>query len=92
MICYRIFWGIDAIVVLTAIYFFIEGMLNQTVKSNNAGIWFLMLAIPVLVLLTGTVLKNNEHIQYAKTILGCMAVPAVLAGLFILYLTTQKWN
>ncbi|GAB4018078.1 osmoprotectant transporter permease [Spirosoma sp. KCTC 42546] len=89
-----IFWGIDAVIALIFFYFFFVGIADGSVSSFNAGLWFLLLTVLGAVLIGGYWLHTHQHEQGAKILLGLLAIPGLLCGLFflILILTNPRWN
>ena len=93
MILFWIFWVIDAVIALIAIYFFIIGLMDGSVSSFNSGIWTALL-ISLFVLLGLSFYFRDQYLSLAKTLLGVLAIPALLFGVFMLVaiLTKAKWN
>ncbi|WP_254560322.1 osmoprotectant transporter permease [Dyadobacter diqingensis] len=92
MIFFWIFWCIDAIIALTVLYFFGEGLADHTISASNIGSWLLLLLIPAIILGIGYVLKSNNELMWAKVIVSLMAIPGLLFGVFALYLGNQNWQ
>jgi hypothetical protein len=94
MILFWIFWGIDAIVAIIALYFFFIGLADGSVSSFNIGIWIVLLVV-LTVLLFGTLtLKSAGNLLLARLLAGLLAVPALLFLLFfsIVIVSGTKWN
>ncbi len=94
MILFWILWGIDAIVALVAVYFFVVGLGDGSVSSYNGTLWFGIL-ISLAALLGGSWgLKYLGKVGTAKVLLSVVAVPAFLFFLFFLItiLSKPRWN
>jgi len=94
MILFWILWGIDAIVGIIAIYFFLVGLSDGSVSSFNLGLWLVILIL-LSALLGGTILlKSSDRLTAAKSLLAVLAVPAFLFGLYMLIALTSgsRWN
>ena len=94
MILFWILWGIDALVALVAIYFFIIGLGDGSVSSFNGLLWLGILVGLAAVLGGGWMLKTSGQLKSAKVLLSVVAVPAVFFFLFFLLLILSKprWN
>lgn len=94
MILFWILWGIDALVALVAIYFFIVGLGDGSVSSFNGLLWLGILAGLAAVMGGSWMLKASGQLKSAKILLSVVAVPAVLFFLFFLLLILSKprWN
>ena len=94
MILFWILWGMDALVALVAIYFFIVGLGDGSVSSFNGLLWLGILAGLAAVMGGSWMLKASGQLKSAKILLSVVAVPAVLFFLFFLLLILSKprWN
>lgn len=94
MILFWIFWGIDAIVALIALYFFFIGIADGSVSSFNIALWFVLLAALAAVLIGSFMLKSADKLMAAKILSGVLAIPALLFFLFFIILigSGTKWN
>ncbi len=94
MILFWIFWGIDALVVLVTLYFFLVGLGDGSVSSFNGLLWLGILAGLAVVLGGGWLLKVSGQLKTAKILLSVVAVPAFLFFLFFLLIILSKprWN
>ena len=89
-----ILWGIDALVALVFVVFFLIGLGDGTVSSFNIALWAGIL-IALAGLLGGSLaLRAKGHRGAAIALLSLLAVPAVLCGvLFLAALILQpRWN
>lgn len=94
MTLFWILWGIDSLVALIAVYFFIAGLGDGSVSSFNGTLWFGLL-IGLAALLGGSWwLKSSGKLAVAKGLLSVVAIPAVLFFLFflIVILSKPRWN
>lgn len=94
MILFWIFWGIDAIVALIALYFFFIGLGDGSVSSFNMGIWLVLLIALAAVLFGSLALKGAGNLNVAKILAGLLAIPALLFFLFfvIVIVSGERWN
>ena len=94
MILFWILWGIDALVALVAIYFFIVGLGDGSVSSFNGLLWLGILAGLAAVMGGSWMLKASGQLKSAKILLSVVAVPAILFFLFFLLIILSKprWN
>ncbi|GAB3501506.1 osmoprotectant transporter permease [Emticicia fontis] len=94
MILFWIFWGIDAIVALIALYFFFIGLADGSVSSVNMSLWLVLLGALAAILFGTLALKAAGNLLFAKILAGVLAIPAILFALFFLILIAsgQKWN
>ena len=94
MILFWIFLGIDALVALVVLYFFIVGLGDGSVSSFNGLLWLGILTGLAAVMGGGWMLKVSGQLKTAKILLSVVAVPAVLFFLFflLLFLSKPRWN
>ncbi|RFS15108.1 osmoprotectant transporter permease [Emticicia sp. C21] len=94
MILFWVFWGIDAIVALIALYFFFVGLADGSVSSFNMGLWLVLLIVLAGVLFGSLALKAAGNLNVAKILSGALAVPALLFLLFfvVVIASGEKWN
>ncbi len=87
-------WGFDALITLVILYFLFVGLFDGSVSSQNMGLWFLMVLIPLGVLLGSLYFKGAGQMGIAKTLLWLMAAPGLVAVLFLLIVIIGKprWN
>lgn len=89
-----IFWGIDAVVALVAVYFFVWGILDGSVSSFNIVLWLGILLALAAILGGSVLLRAAGHPVLGLCLLLLLAVPGLLAGLFILaiLILQPRWN
>jgi hypothetical protein len=89
-----IVWTFDALMTLVVLYFFMIGLSDGSVSSENGGLWFAILLILGAVLGGSLWLKATEHLTLAKTILWLLAVPGLIYCLFMMIVLIGKprWN
>lgn len=94
MIAYWVLFGIATVVAIVAVYFFIIGLLDGTVSSRNMLIWLGLLSVVMGVIFGGLWLKSSGNLVAAKILLCVLAVPGIIAGLFMLFVIIGKprWN
>lgn len=91
---FRVLWWFDAVVAAVVIYFFFSGLAHGTVSSFNAGLWTVILLALAGVLLGSRALRNAGHARLSIAVLLLLAVPGVLAVLFmvLVIITNPRWN
>ncbi len=82
-----VLWGFDFLIALVVLYFFIVGLVDGSVSSQNFFLWLLILGAVAAVLLIGLFLKSTG-------ILWLLATPGLLYLLFLLIIVIGKprWN
>lgn len=91
---FRILWGVDAVVFTIFIYFFFVGLADGSVSSFNMGVWLCILSTIAALLWGSQALRSAGRETIAATLLGILAVPSVLFGLFFLavLILNPRWN
>ena len=87
-------WSVDALISAVALWFFCAGLVDGTVSSFNAGTW-LVLLLPLAGVLGGSLwLRAVGRRGPAIALALVLAVPGVLAALFLvaLLVTHPRWN
>ena len=94
MILFWIFWCIDAIVALIALYFFFIGLADGSVSSFNIVLWLVLLVVLATVLFGTLALRAAGNLTLAKILTGLLAVPALLFLLFFIVVIAsgERWN
>ncbi|RUP09718.1 hypothetical protein [Hyphomicrobium sp.] len=89
-----LFLTVDAIALLIAAYFFFVGIGDGTVSSFNIGLWLPLLAGMAAILGVGYWFQTEGKTGMANGVLAILAVPAILAGLFVLsiLIAQPRWN
>lgn len=89
-----ILWGIDAVIAVVFLGFFIAGIADGSVSSFNAGLWIVILAALGALLWGGYALRAAGRSGLATKLLMLLAVPAILIGaLFVVVLVSNpRWN
>jgi hypothetical protein len=87
-------WIIDALVAAIVLYFFFEGLADGSVSSFNMRIWMLLLGSVAGVVIGSVVLRSSGRGALATVLAALIAMPAALAGLFLLVLlaSNPRWN
>ena len=90
----RTLLGIDLLVALVVVYFFVVGFADGSVSSFNMSLWLGPLAAVAAAIRGGWVLKTNGQRGLAITLLSILAVPGVLYALFVLLIVIAqpRWN
>jgi hypothetical protein len=89
-----ILWGIDAVVAVIVLYFFVVGLADGSVSSFNFGLWALIL-LGLATIMGGSVwLKAAGRPGIATLLLLVLALPGLLFGLFVLaiLIANPRWN
>lgn len=91
---YRGFFGCGLVCAALAVAFFFIGLGDGSVSSFNLTLWLLLLAGLGTVLWAGHVLRRRGRTGAAIAVLGIVALPGLLAGLFALLvvITQPRWN
>ncbi|MCW8086035.1 hypothetical protein [Sabulicella glaciei] len=91
---YRILLGIDALALAVAVFFFLWGMGDGSVSSFNILHWMVLLGGLGAVVWGGIALHRAGRQAQAVSLLGLLAVPVALLGLFFLALIIlqPRWN
>lgn len=94
MTVFKLLWCIDAIAALIIFWFFIKGLNDGSVSSFNIKLWLLILVAVGTILVTSILLKQQGYHKAAIGTTLILAVPALIYGLFILVVITNKgkWN
>jgi len=79
-------WGIDAIVALIFLYFFVVGLADGSVDSFNIILWLMILLVLTGVLSGSFALRASARTGLATALVTVVAVPSVLIGLFFVAL------
>jgi len=89
-----VFLAIDVIALLIAAYFFFVGIGDGSVSSFNITLWLVVLAGIIAILGLGYLLRTQGKTGMANGVLAILAVPAILAGLFVLsiLIAQPRWN
>jgi hypothetical protein len=87
-------WGVDALIALICLYFFFVGLADGSVSAFNGGLWFLILVGLGIVLGGSLWLKAQQQVVWAKVLVALLAVPGLLAGIFLLIvlIAQPRWN
>jgi hypothetical protein len=90
----RTLLGIDVLVGLVVVYFFVIGLADGSVSSFNMSLWLGLLAVVAAVVGGGGILDANGKRGAAIAVLLILAVPGVLNALFILLIVIAqpRWN
>lgn len=79
-------WGIDLVVALIFVYFFIVGLGDGSVDSFNIVLWLAILFVSVAVVGGSLALRASGRTVLAVALATIVAVPSVLIGLLFLAL------
>ena len=90
---FRIVWGIDVIVALVALAFFVWGINDGSVSSYNMALWVGILAALTIVVFGSRALHLKERRVLATLVAAVPAVPALLYGFLIVAMTVggTRW-
>lgn len=91
---WRLLLGVDGLIALLLLGFFLIGLIDGTVSSYNIDTWLMMLAVPAGVLGGGIALDRAGHHSGSTLLLGLLAVPGIMAALLMLLilLLNPRWN
>ena len=87
-------WSLAVLVELGLVFFFVWGLSDGTVSSFNIALWAGLLLGTSCVTGGSLLLKLKNHVGLATLVAMLLAVPALLAGLFlvIVLITNPRWN
>jgi hypothetical protein len=90
----RTLLGIDLLVALVVVYFFVAGLADGSVSSFNMNLWLGFLAAVASAIGGGWLLNASGRRGAAISLLSVLAVPGVLFALFILLIVIAqpRWN
>lgn len=91
---WRVLLGIDALVAAVLAWFFLVGLADGSVSSFNLGLWIGLLSAVAGVIAGGVALRRSGRPRLASALLGVVAAPGLLYGLFLLLIlvTQSRWN
>ena len=91
---FRFLLGIDIVAAAVVVYFFIVGLADRSISLYNADLWAGLLLSIGAIIAAGITLRRNERTVMAILVLGFLAAPTLLYGVFILtvILSGQRWN
>lgn len=89
-----ILWGLDAVITLVVLYFFVWGLFDGSVSSFNIGLWAVILLVIGGIMGGSLLLRSANHPILGALVLAILAVPGLLYGFFVLLLIILKprWN
>ena len=91
---FRLFWGVDVVAALVVLAFFFIGIEDGSVSSFNITLWLALLAgLAVIVFGSNAFQVRGQH-GLAFILSAVLAVPALLACLFVGFLLVSgvRWN
>jgi hypothetical protein len=83
-------WGIDAVIAVIALYFFVVGLADGTVSSFNMGLWMLILFCLTVIVGGSIWLRSIGKNGIAIALLLLLAIPGFLSGLLMLGLVLSR--
>ena len=91
---FNIVWGIDLIVALVVVFFFVVGVQDGSVSSFNIALWAGIFAALGVVVIGSRVLHRKGHRVLATLLAAVPAIPALLYGLLIVAMmfSGARWN
>ena len=94
MTLFRILVGIDGVIALIFLYFFVVGLGDGSVSSRNMLLWLVILGGIAAALGGGLSLQSNGKRALANGLLFVLAGPGLAFGLFFLSLLVlqPRWN
>lgn len=94
MMAYRLFLTVAAAVLAVAVYFFAIGIADGSVSSFNILLWLIVLVCLGCIVAGGYGLNANGQRRTATALLAVLAVPGIVAAIFILALIVfqPNWN
>ena len=94
MIWFGILFGIDSIIALVAVYFFVVGLTDGSVSSFNMLLWLALLGGIAAVLGGSILLTRSGYRRRANALLLVPALPGFALGLLLLLavILQPRWN
>ena len=91
---FKVLWGIDVIVALVAVFFFVWGVFDGSVSSFNIVLWTVLLAAIAAVVLGSRALFSRGHRGMATALAILPALPALGFAVLVVVMVTSgtKWN
>ena len=91
---YRVFLAVASVVALVIVTFFFWGLADGSVSSFNFAIWLVALVVAVAVPIFGIQFATRGHHFAAIFVLGILALPGLVYGLFLLLVVGSgtPWN
>jgi hypothetical protein len=91
---FRIVWGIDVIVALVAVFFFLWGVQDGSVSSFNIVLWAGILAALAVIVFGSRALHLKGQRVLAILLAAVPALPALLYALVIVVMMFSggRWN
>lgn len=91
---FRILLGMNSLVALIAVYFFVVGLTDGSVSSFNMLLWLALLAGIAFILGGSVVLNSRGYSRWACALLSVLAVPGFCFALFMLLvlILQPRWN
>ncbi|HET8974056.1 MAG TPA: hypothetical protein VFN63_12310 [Pseudolabrys sp.] len=86
----RTLLGIDLLVALVVVYFFVIGLADGSVSSFNMSLWLGLLAAVAAAVGGGWLLNANGRRGAAIAALSILALPGILYGLFVLLIVIAQ--
>lgn len=83
MTLYRVFLVIDTLVCLVISGFFLAGVGDGTVSSDNIALWVPLVVVPAAILFFGMQLKQKGRTGAATALLAAIAIPGLLGAGFV---------
>lgn len=93
-ISFWLLWSLAAVVGAVVLFFFVWGLMDNSVSADNIGLWFLMLGVVAVVLLGSLWLRSMEKMLLAKGLLWILVTPGLLYLFFlvVVLVTNSRWN
>lgn len=94
MMTYRLFLAVAAAVLGVALYYFVIGIGDGSVSSFNILLWLMTLVCLGSIVAGGYGLNAKGQRRMATALLAVLAIPGILAALFILSVIVfqPRWN
>lgn len=89
---FRLLFGIDALALAVLLFFFVQGSGDGTVGPGNLLLWLALIGGVAGILAGGWWLRRHGRPGLSSLLLLVLALPAGLAGLFVLSLIVFQPN
>lgn len=89
-----VLWGVDALIVSVAVYFFLVGLSDGSVSSFNITLWVVMLILLAGILGGSVLLRSFGHITAAWLVILILAIPGLIGAVLCLAVIVSQpnWN
>jgi hypothetical protein len=92
MIYYWLLWSAAILIEMLLCYYLIIGITNGLISGKSIRSWLILVCIPVSVLVLAKLFKDENQLCLANVVLGCLALPVLIIGAIVTYISNEKLN